>query len=292
MRIALALALFALPAAASLPVAAQASDRVEDRYGPPPPRHSAAVSYPTPATAAKDEAAARDEAASYRGPYLSWTGKGGARQPVQTAAAVAPRPAPAPQPRFEARYAPAAAPVPAQLLPQSLYGRPANAPAPPPSRPAPPVQAAAEPAPAAMLPRRTQMAVSSPVLARAPVVARTSPTPPSTAAARAPVAVATKAAPTSTPTAAPTQVAPTQVAPTQVAMATPPPGPPATPVKARFYSLHRDYGDAPDPVTLPAARPPVLVGPADTATAPQSSNSDDHGEGGSGKPTPPPGAPF
>ncbi len=233
MRIALALALFALPAV-GLPTAAQASDRGEDRYGPPAPHRSAAISYPTPASAAKDEAAAREEAASYRGPYLRWSGKGGARQPVQTAAAVTPRPAPAPQPRFEAGYAaPAAAPVLAQPLPQSLYARPASVPTPAPSRPQPLVQAAAQPAPPAMPPRRTQ------------------------------------------------------VAPTQVAMAT---QPPAAPVKARFYSLHRDYGDAPDPVTLPAARPSVLVGPADTATAPQSSNSDDHGEGGSDKPKPLSGA--
>ncbi len=274
MRIALALALFALPAV-GLPLAAQASDRGEDRYGPPPPRHSAAVSYPTPASAAKDEAAARDEAASYRGPYLSWSGKGGARQPVYTAAAVAPHPSPASQPRFEARYAPATAPVPAQPLPQSLYAQPASVPTAPPAalREQSIVQAPANP------PHRTQMAVSGPVGARAPVVAQTNPTPPATAAVHTPVAVATRAAPTSTPAAAPTQVA----------MATPPP-PPAAPVKARFYSLHRDYGDAPDPVTLPTARPPVLVGPADTGAAPQSSNSDDHREGGSDKPKPLSGA--
>jgi len=215
MRIALALVLFALPAV-GLPLAAQASDRGEGRYGPPPPHHSAAVSYPTPASAAKDEAAASDEAASYCGPDLSWSGKGGARQP----------------------------------------------------------------APPAMLPRRTQMAVSSPDMPRAPFLAQTSLTPPPTAVAHTPVAVATKAAPTSTPAAAPTQAA----------TATPQPQPPAAPVKARFYALHGDYGGAPDPVTLPRARPPVLAGPAETATASQSSNSDDHGEGGSDRPKPLSGA--
>jgi hypothetical protein len=51
-------------------------------------------------------------------------------------------------------------------------------------------------------------------------------------------------------------------------MAAPPPAQPSAPVRARFYSLHRDYGDTPDPVTLPVARPPVLIGPGDTATAP------------------------
>ena len=86
MRIALALVLFALPIV-GLPPAAQASDRGEDRYGPPAPHHSAAVSYPTPASAAKDEAAARDEAASYSGSYPNWSCKGGDGQPVQTAAA-------------------------------------------------------------------------------------------------------------------------------------------------------------------------------------------------------------
>ncbi len=287
MRIALALALFALPAV-GLPAAAQASDRGEDRYGPPAPRHSGAVSYPTPASAAKDEAVVRDEAASYRGPYLSWSGKAGARQPVQTAAAVAPPPAPAAQPRLEARYAaPAATPLPAPPLPQSLYARPASGPASALARPQPLVQAAAQPAPPALPPRRTQVAVSSPVMPRAPVTAQTSPAPTPTAAAHTPLAVAAKTAPTSSPAAATTQVAPTQVA---MAAPPPPPQPPAAPVKARFYSLHRDYGDAPDPVTLPVARPPVLVGPAETATAPQSSNSDDHGEGGSDKPKPLSGA--
>ena len=41
--------------------------------------------------------------------------------------------------------------------------------------------------------------------------------------------------------------------------------PPAGQVRVRFYSLHREYGDTPAAVTLPTARPPVLIGPADDA---------------------------
>ena len=68
------------------------------------------------------------------------------------------------------------------------------------------------------------------------------------------------------------------------------PQPPAAPVKARFYSLHRDYGDAPDPIALPQSRPMVLVGPGETATAPQSGSQigaeDENQDGRTAKPKP------
>ena len=52
--------------------------------------------------------------------------------------------------------------------------------------------------------------------------------------------------------------------PVQVAAAQPlPPVTHSTPVRARFYSLHREYGDTPDPVSLPPARPMVLIGPSE-----------------------------
>jgi hypothetical protein len=72
----------------------------------------------------------------------------------------------------------------------------------------------------------------------------------------------------------PSVPAPIPAAPAQVAMAAPPPAPPSPPVRAHFYSLHRDYGDAPDPIALPTARPDVLIGPPDAATAPTDADPD------------------
>jgi hypothetical protein len=50
-------------------------------------------------------------------------------------------------------------------------------------------------------------------------------------------------------------------------------------VHARFYSLHREYGDTPDAITMPVNRPPVLIGPSQAATAPA---PDVGGDGGAG----------
>ncbi|HZK99096.1 MAG TPA: hypothetical protein VFC47_04275 [Caulobacteraceae bacterium] len=40
-------------------------------------------------------------------------------------------------------------------------------------------------------------------------------------------------------------------------------GGPAAPVRARYYSLHREYGDTPDRISMPQSRPPVLIGPGE-----------------------------
>jgi hypothetical protein len=45
-------------------------------------------------------------------------------------------------------------------------------------------------------------------------------------------------------------------------------------VKPRFYSLHREYGDAPDAIPLPADRPPVLIGPASSPAADPAEDAD------------------
>ncbi|MFI4936848.1 MAG: hypothetical protein ACHP7N_19770, partial [Caulobacterales bacterium] len=86
-----------------------------------------------------------------------------------------------------------------------------------------------------------------------------------------PVAVA--APPAAAPAApAPVAAAATPAAPVQKFAQNTAPAPPlassaSPPVKVRFYSLHRDYGDAPDPIAMPKDRPLVLVGPADDAAA-------------------------
>jgi len=63
--------------------------------------------------------------------------------------------------------------------------------------------------------------------------------------------------------------APASPPPVQLAQAAPPAATAsASPhVSARYYSLHREYGMTPDPVTLPADRPMVLVGPPDNPPA-------------------------
>ncbi|HEY5072480.1 MAG TPA: hypothetical protein VII63_10665 [Caulobacteraceae bacterium] len=55
------------------------------------------------------------------------------------------------------------------------------------------------------------------------------------------------------------------------------------PVRPRFYSLHRAYGDRPDAVAIPIDRPPVLIGPAD----PEPSSAGDDSASGAGQPAPP-----
>lgn len=57
------------------------------------------------------------------------------------------------------------------------------------------------------------------------------------------------------------------------------------PVKARFYSLHRAYGDQPDAIPMPVDRPPVLVGPGDSAPAAQASDQDSEGKSDKASPS-------
>jgi hypothetical protein len=129
----------------------------------------------------------------------------------------------------------------------------------PPPRPqatasAAPVQAPAAPSTQMREPWRNLHAVAS-TTAPPPVAAQTTP--------HAPTQVASNQ-PAPTQPAARTPAVQTPAATTQVATAETP----SAPVRARFYSLHRDYGDAPDPVALPPARPMVLIGPNQLATAP------------------------
>jgi len=118
------------------------------------------------------------------------------------------------------------------------------APAPPPAPP--PVAAIPMPiVPLASLYRPPQ----PPAAARAWVAP-----PPPVLAPPAPVALAAPA-----PRLPPEPPAPPQA---RVAMAQPPA---AGVVRSHFYSLHREYGDAPDAIVVPIDRPPVLIGPADGA---------------------------
>jgi hypothetical protein len=59
----------------------------------------------------------------------------------------------------------------------------------------------------------------------------------------------------------------------------------------RFYSLHRDFGDTPDPIPTPQANPPVLIGPDQATTS--TTTPPDFAAGGVGDndPTPPPPRP-
>jgi hypothetical protein len=57
------------------------------------------------------------------------------------------------------------------------------------------------------------------------------------------------------------------------------------PVKARFYSLHRAYGDQPDAIPMPVDRPPVLVGPGDSAPAAEASDQDSEGKSDKASPS-------
>jgi len=308
MRLALALVLAALPATGLPVGAHAAEPAQDRYGPPTPPRGAAqapaVVSYPTPDSVAREEASVAAQASGYHGRMLTWSSKGGVhRAPAEPARQAAAAPVPPESQRYETRQAPAPSPPPATprpaTLPQSLYGASA---APPPAQvlaPAqrPIVQAAAQPEP--VLPRRTPIDAAGPAPARAatapaPVrsaaaappahapavaLATAAPSKPVPAApvpakpapqARAPIQTASAGKPAAPPQAVTSaQATPaTPAAQTQVAMVAPPPAPPAAPVKARFYSLHRDYGDTPDPVALPAARPPVLIGPDQTATAP------------------------
>jgi hypothetical protein len=98
--------------------------------------------------------------------------------------------------------------------------------------------------------------------------------PPSAAASPSPVAqdgppAAAPTAPTMTAATPPPPrppVAPFRALAQNNAAPTAGPAPASPPVGVRFYSVLRDYGLSPDPVTPPADRPMVLIGPADNAT--------------------------
>jgi len=107
--------------------------------------------------------------------------------------------------------------------------------------------------------------------------------PPQPAAAARPLAAAT---PPQTPAPAPrvrmqpwnarldAAPAPVQAAPIQTAMTAPPPAPVRAGAGPRFYSLHREYGRAPDAIPAQSAQPRyVLIGPPDSAAPAEA----DHG---------------
>jgi hypothetical protein len=126
-------------------------------------------------------------------------------------------------------------------------------------------------------------ATPAPVKTPAVVVANASPAPskPATASHRAkPVVVAV--APKDTAKAADVRATASQTpAPASPPVALAQAWPSASaqgPVKARFYSLHRAYGDQPDAIPMPVDRPPVLVGPGDSAPAAEASDQESEGK--------------
>jgi hypothetical protein len=163
-----------------------------------------------------------------------------------------------------AAAAPAYAPTPSPAPPAPMQALPMAAPRPP----APP--AYSEPLPPPLPP------------APAAYVQPAAPAPPP-----APVAMA---APTPRPT---PPLPPAQSAPQPQALAqNTPPASASAPVHARFYSLHREYGMTPDPVTLPADRPMVLVGPPDNPPAQAATPDSAAGVGDQDDPNDPPKPPV
>ena len=188
------------------------------------------------ACAAQDASGATTQAA-YHGPYLSWSGKKAA--------------APAPDPDLaEARYAPAPDYAPGGGAPQpsryavatdaseSRYGSPESDPAPAPRAAPPSAQAYARP---------VAYAPPAPQAAPAP-----QPAPP-VQAAPAPQPSAGYAAP---------------------AAAAPPAEQAAGTRSVRFYSLHREYGMAPDPIPESREAHTVLIGPPDNGPAAHDKDQD------------------
>ncbi len=130
--------------------------------------------------------------------------------------------------------------------------------------------------------------VSAPQPAAEPAPAPAAPaslyaTPVPIAPAPAPIAVAppVRTVPTpapSVPAAPPMQVMAAAEAPTPATPAAEAAATPSTPVHAHFYSLHRDYGDTPDPIAMPVDRPMVLVGPPDLPAQPAGGDSGNSGK--------------
>ncbi|ATQ43820.1 hypothetical protein [Caulobacter mirabilis] len=225
-------------AIALLSASAVAAQAAEDRYGPARPQQASApygvqggpAAAPTP----------------YAGPMLSWTGKVQPQTPAPVAAASAPAgPAPLPTSLYDAPPAPAAR---VQAHP---WLQRTTAPAPPaaPQRPTlPPQYAPPRPAPVAAAPTQPpyrpayqpQAQYQQPQPAYRPqpqARPQLAGGPPPAAAPQPPVAAA-PVAPVAQPIAQP-------VAPRQVAAA----GTDAT--TARAYSVVREYGGQPDPISLP-----------------------------------------
>jgi hypothetical protein len=229
MRLASMLTLTALAAAGT------ANASPEDRYGPatdsPPARTSDA---PRQAVVVP---------VTYSGPFLRWPGKRSAiavTPPPAAFASPAAAPAPTPSPR---------APVPAVATPSpvAVY-------APPPL----PVNALST--------RRAAPIAHVPALP-APAIAQRRPTAPRAPAPATPAAWSSARrndpASVAVPAAIRRQtVQPAPAAPAQIASAAPVG---AAPVRVRYYSLHSEYGDTPDRISVPQSRPPVLIGPPDGA---------------------------
>ncbi len=173
--------------------------------------------------------------------------------------------------QWAGKTAPAAQPQPVALPPPPL--RPlASLPPTPPRRPrfAPPLPRPSTgwaPAPMAMVAPSAPLAVTSP-----PPQPTFRATPERAATTAAPASFAPL--PPSSHTAAPLPEPPAA----NLAMAAAQPASHSDWVHSRFYSLHRDYGDTPDPVVLPVNRPPVLIGPGpgdDGGVAGDASNGDE-----------------
>ena len=183
--------------------------------------------------------------AAYNGPYLSWAGK--------IDPAVQPAVAPSRSTAAEAEFAawPAPAPGAARLHPAAgtaaAYVAPAHVYAPH-VKPRPSAVAAyvAPPAPPVHKPRPAQIAASAPPATPPPVEAAPA-QPPAQALAQIDTPAATPAASAS----------------------------PTTGV--HYYSLHREYGLAPDQVATPTDRPMVLIGPPDDPASQKQDDADDNG---------------
>jgi hypothetical protein len=194
----------------------------------------------------RDQTSQDGAPAPYHGPYLTWAGK-----------VVAPPPAPPPQarPAAPAYSAPAYSAPPPQPAPE-VYRAPAPA-APLAMAYARPTKSPMTAAPAAAQPVAPPVRSAAPTAQSAPAAfANRAPPKPPAIANPAPPHLATPQAP-----AAPQAAAPQ--------------APPSAPVGVRFYSLHRDYGMTPDPVPLPAARPPVLIAAPAGPPAQSQDDSDD-----------------
>jgi hypothetical protein len=263
----LALALLASLACAQ----GAAAQTVQDRYGPPRP-----VARPPAAAVAAPGVQQVATLSPYAGRMLNWTGK--ATTPVPEAPAEPAPPVAVQQP--VAAPPPVAVAPPPRLLPRPAAAHtPAVAAAPPPvaapPAPAPTVAVAPPPRAPVEAPAPRQEARQAPVAAPPPVraPAPASPVPP----APRPEARAQAAPLPDSLYAAPPPAAPAPK-PQQLAAAAPAP---ATPVStgshSRLYSVHRDYGLAPDAIPAPrsGANPYVLISVPEPAAGGSAARDDE-----------------
>jgi len=253
MRFNLAMLVVALPVLGL----AGASAAQGDRYGP-----QNATPTSTDVRSA-DAAVPADSAATptaYQGPFLSWSGKSAS---TPNAAPTPPPAAPPVTAQRNVTYVPAPAPMSPRHRQDVMLVAPPAEQAPPPQ----PISAAPPPpAPAVVQAPPPAVAIAAPQ----PAVAPPQPAAPAPAVAAA------------SPPNAPAQT----LAQSDSAA----PASPSAPVGVRYYSVLRDYGVTPDPVTVPADRPMVLIGPAADAAPPKSDDSGDSGKSsndGDGSDTPP-----